>query len=163
MAVLKVLHDFDNPYLSGGYALKRGFQLILYALSRKMRFLRRFCKRIYEENVEYARTLNYLDQLLGIDSIFGINDRVQVVFPNLREELEGGGGRTVRHWHVSKDEVHWEPELNVPRSQWWYDREYSEGKRTTKSGEWIVFHCDYPYLLPAYIRCIHELSNETPK
>lgn len=156
----KVLHDFDNPCLSGTFALKRGLLLIVYALSRKLPILKRFCKSVYEENLDYSRTLNYLDQLLGIKSIFGINDHVSAKFPTFREELEREGASTVRHWHVSKDEVHWDPELDVPRSQWWFDKEYAAGRRGPSLGEWLVFHCDYPYLLPAYIHCIYQLRKQ---
>jgi hypothetical protein len=154
---VQVLHDFDNAYVSGKYAFKRGIRLILYAVSRKLGFLGRFCKDVYEENYRYTFTLFALDRLLGIDSVFGINDRVEETFPGLRKKLDDAGARTVRHWHVSRDEVHWDPELKVPSSQWWMDQEYARGTRSPKPGEWLVFHCDYPYLLQAYIRCLYEL------
>jgi hypothetical protein len=152
-----VLHDFDNPYVSGTWALRRGLALIIYALSRKLTFLRRFCRGMYQENYAYAKTLLALDQLLGIQGVFGINDHVEKEFPGLSKMLAVRGARTVRHWHVSKDEVHWEPELNVPRTQWWFDQEYVQGQHSPKPDEWIVFHCDYPHLLPYYVRCLHEL------
>ena len=79
-------------------------------------------------------------------------------FPSLRKRLDELGARAVRHWHVSKDEVHWEPELGVPSSQWWFDQEYSRGARSPRPDEWLVFHCDYPYLLAYYIRCLYELE-----
>jgi hypothetical protein len=158
LSELKVLHDFDNPYISGKWALSRGVQLITYALSRKLSFLKRYCKEVYAESEDYSCTLCALDQLLGIKGIFGINDMVEKEFPSLRKKLTELEARTARHWHVSKEEVHWEPELNVPQTQWWFDQEYSSGKRSPRPEEWIVFHCDYPHLLSSYIRCLYQLK-----
>jgi hypothetical protein len=154
---LKVLHDFDNAYPSGNWALKRGMRLILYAASRRLPFLKRFCRDIYNENYDNAFTLLALNDIAGVEGLFGINDRVAATFPNLRKELDSLGARTIRHWHAGLNNPHWEPELNIARSQWWFDQEYAAGKRTPSAGEWILFHCDYPQLLPAYIRCLHEL------
>jgi hypothetical protein len=157
LSELKVVHDFDNPYMSGRWALRRGIQLITYALSRKISFLKRYCREVYAENEANSYTLYALDRLLGIRGIFGINDVVEKEFSGLRKRLGELGAPTVRHWHVSKDEVHWEPELGIPRTQWWFDQEYSCGIRSPKPDEWLVFHCDYPHLLPAYIQCLYEL------
>lgn len=154
---LKILHDFDNAYPSGRWAFKRGLRFILYALSRRLPFLKRFCADIYGENYDNAFTLLALNDLVGVKALFGINDRVAAEFPNLRGELESLGARTIRHWHAGIDNPHWDPELDISRSRWWFDQEYAAGKRTPSTGEWILFHCDYPHLLPAYIRCLHEL------
>ncbi len=154
---LKVLHDFDNAYPSGRWALKQGLSLVLYALSRWLPFLKPLSEDMYEENYRNTFTLLALDQLAGVKGIFGINDRVAAQFPNLRKDLESLGASTIRHWHAGVENPHWEPELNVPRSQWWFDQEYADAKRRPDANEWIVFHCDYPHLLPAYIRCLHEL------
>lgn len=158
LSELKVLHDFDNPYMSGKWALRRGIQLITYAVSRKLSFLKRYCREVYAESETYTYTLYALDHLLGIRGIFGINDAVETEFPGLRKKLSELGAPTVRHWHASKDEVHWEPELNVPRTQWWFDQEYSSGHRSPRPDEWLVFHCDYPHMLSPYIRCLYELE-----
>lgn len=155
---LKVLHDYDNPYISGKWAIKRGILLIVFAISRKIPFLRRFCANVYCEAYEYTFTLHALDQLLGISSIFGINDSVEAEFPGLRDKLNRMSAQVARHWHVSEEEVHWDPELNVPSSQWWFDQEYAQRKRSVDPKDWIVFHCDYPHLLSHYIRCIYALK-----
>lgn len=154
---LRVLHDFDNAYPSGRWALRRGLDLIVYAFSRRLPFLRRLCENIYHENYDYAFTLVALNDLVGVRGLFGINDRVIEKYPNVRLELEALGARTIRHWHAGLDNPHWDPELDVSREQWWFDQEYAAGKRTPNATEWIVFHCDYPPLLPAYINCLHEL------
>jgi hypothetical protein len=154
---LNVLHDFDKPYLSGRWALKRSWLLFLYALSRRLAFLRPACRTVYLESYEYAWTLFRLDRLLGIESVFGINDDVSAVYPTLSTELASSGARVTRHWHVSPTEVHWDS-LDVPASQWWFDQEYAQGKRKgAKPSEWIVFHADYPHLLETYIKCLYEL------
>jgi len=154
---LKVLHDFDNAYPSGRWAFKKGFHLLLYAASRRLPFLKKYCADVYRENYDNAFTLLALNDLVGVRGIFGINDRVSAEFPNLRAELESLGGHTIRHWHAGLDNPHWDPELNISRQQWWFDQEYAAGKRRPSASEWILFHCDYPQLLPAYIKCLHEL------
>jgi hypothetical protein len=154
---LKILHDFDNAYPSGRWALKRGFRLLLYAFSRRLPFLKRYCGDIYQENYDNAFTLLALNDLVGVRGLFGINDRVAEQFPNLRTKLESLGARTLRHWHAGLDNPHWDPELRISREQWWFDQEYAAGKRTPTPDEWILFHCDYPQLLPSYINCLHEL------
>jgi hypothetical protein len=154
---LKILHDFDNAYPSGRWALKRGLRLVLYAFSRFLPFLKHFCSDIYRENYDNAFTLLALNDLVGVEGLFGINDRVAAEFLNLRKELGSLGARTIRHWHAGTDAPRWDPELDVSRRQWWFDQEYAAGKRTPSTDDWIVFHCDYPHLLPAYISCLHEL------
>ena len=85
MSDIDVLHDFDSPYLSGKYALRRGVQLVLYALSKKIRFFRRLTivKEVYEETESYAITLAKLSKITGIQAIFGINRNVNLINPEI--------------------------------------------------------------------------------
>lgn len=159
---LRILHDFDNPYPSGRWALKRGISLILYAISRWVPPLQRWCSEVYLENYEYAKTLAQLDVLLGIHSLFGINRRVIRIFPNLRRDLLGMDIKDeaiVDHWHVSAHEVHWHPTLIVPKEDWFFDQDWSKGRRILPSGQYAVFHADYPYLLSSYIDFLWKKAN----
>jgi hypothetical protein len=160
---VRVLHDYDNPYPSGRWALERGLKLILYAASKKLPFLRRYCRSVYDECYEHMWTLHQIDSLLGIKSIFGINDDVVKAYPDLQPDvLRGHGLNAVRHWHRSSNEVHWHPELDVPQTNWWFDIQYACGQRKPQKDEWLVFHCDYPHLLPHYVRCLYELVAKRP-
>jgi hypothetical protein len=154
---LKVVHDFDNAFPSGRWALKRGLQLVLYALSRKIGFLKRFCEEVYCENYDYAITFRRLDMLLGINAFYGIHNRILPDHPQIKEELQKMGAH-VRDHHHDVNEVTYSPSLpfEVPRSQWWFDLEYSQGKRGVNPDEVIEFHCEHPYLLAHYIRCVYE-------
>ena len=158
---LKVIHDFDNAYPSGKDSFNRGLKLIIYSMSKKIHFLKRFCKSIYDENCEYAFTVYKLDALLNLTSRFGINTRVQPFFPHLKEELESMGAVVHDHWHVSPDphwEVHWKPELpfDVPITHRYFDQLYSKDHRVS-SDDVLCFHVDRPNLLPAYIDCLYQL------
>jgi len=159
MARIHVLHDFDSPYLSGRYALKRGIQLVLYALSKKLKLLRRLSivREVYEETRAYAETLAKLDRVAGVQAVFGLNRKVASVYPEFAEELEKYGAVTIEHWHelsggisVSK----WEPPIKQRRETWHYDQEFvAKGEDVLKlePGEMPIFHVDYPYLLRYYV------------
>ena len=160
---MKILHDYDNAYPSGRWALRRGCQLVLYALSRKFSFLRRYCEDVYDECFQYAETLARLDNLLGIRSIFAFKDGAfsRKDFKRLSTvtELVSASGHEMRkHWHVSKVEVHWEPELNIPRQDWWFDKNYAKQTVQRPKGDYAVFHADYPELLGHYIRFLSEMK-----
>ncbi|MHB2036981.1 MAG: hypothetical protein ACYCPW_09625 [Nitrososphaerales archaeon] len=157
---LKVIHDFDDAYPSGNWAIKRGVKLIVYGLSKKLPFLRRYCKEIYLENYRNAEVLAKLDALLGITSRFGINTRVQPIFPQLGEELEALGANVHMHWHVSKVDVRWDPPLpfDTPMSHWWFDQDYAAGRKHATADDLLCFHVDRPYLLADYIRALHEVN-----
>jgi len=156
---LKIIHDFDDAYPSGRWALHRGWKLILYAMSKRLPFLKRYCKDVYLENYENARILCELDTLLGQTSRFGINTRVEPVFPQLRGELEALGAKVYKHWHVSKTDVRWDPPLpfEAPMSHWWFDQDYAAGKVDATADDMLTFHVDRPYLLPAYIDALYEI------
>jgi len=163
---LRVLHDFDSPYPSYKYALKRMFQLLLYWLSasRKFRFLRdfKFVQNCYRENYDYCLLLAHLDRLLGVKAKWGIHVEVQKVFPDLKSRIESLGFQVHDHWHVPVSDgvaPKWNPPLDIPREYYWWDQDYVKGKVRPKPGGWIVFHGDYPEFLLYYLRCLNELPN----
>ena len=156
---ISVLHDFDNPYLSGRYALKRGLSLICFAASKKLRILRPLSKRLYRECYQYCLTLAKIDRLLGVESHFGIKDEVAREFPTLVTELEALGFQVHRHYHVSRQEVGWEPPLKVGQESWFFDQEYAGNGLIPDSLDWAVFHADYPSLIDAYIDFLSKSVN----
>lgn len=156
---IKVLHDFDSPFLSGRYALKRGVQLVLYAISKKIKFLRRFevVKEVYNETKIYAQTLAKLDKISNVQSFFGIHNNVHNIFPEFHRVLKQYDVNIIEHWHelsksgsISK----WNPPLSQRKETWHYDLNYkNKGKEVVKleKDEMPIFHVDYPYLLEHYI------------
>jgi len=146
-----VLHDFDNPCLSGKYALRRGLKLVVYAVSKKIPLLRRWVKDIYEETYSNCKTLAALDKLLGIESRFGLKPEVLEAFPELDKELAEMGFRIHKHTHISRDDVRWDPPLDVEKEAWFFDQTFSGNHKIPEHAKWAVFHADYPFLLPTYI------------
>jgi hypothetical protein len=156
---MKVLHDFDSPFLSGRYALKRGIQLVLYAISKKIKFLRRFevIEEVYNETTQYALTLAKLDKISNVQSFFGIHHNVRNIFPEFSRVVEQYDANVIEHWHelsngnsISK----WNPPLHQRKETWHYDLEYkNKGKEVVKlaKDEMPIFHVDYPHLLEYYI------------
>jgi hypothetical protein len=155
---IRVLHDFDSPFLSGTYALRRGLRLIMFALSKKLPFLRPFVKDIYAECYSYCLTLARLDKLMGLKSTFGLKQEVEKEFPDLRCVLEEMGFDVRRHVHISKAEVTWDPPLDVEPKYWFFDQAYATGRmKPSRDTKWAVFHADYPYLLDWYVRFLNEV------
>jgi len=154
---IRVLHDFDSPFLSGRYALRRGLRLMMFALSKKLPFLRPFVKDIYAECYSYCLTLARLDKLIGLKSAFGLKREVEKEFPGLRGMLEEMGFAVHEHAHLSKTNVVWDPPLDVDPQYWFFDQGYASGDLSpTKETRWAVFHADYPHLLDVYIKFLAE-------
>jgi hypothetical protein len=149
-----VLHDFDNPYPSGRQALRRALTLITYAISKKVPLLRPLVKEVYRECLEHCLDLARTDKLLGIDAHFGIKDDVDKTFPELRGELSELGFHVHRHVHYSKGHVSWDPPLDIEDRARHFDQEFARTGVIPEEIKWVVFHADYPQLLPAYIRFI---------
>jgi hypothetical protein len=160
---INILHDFDSPYLSGKYALRRGVQLVLYALSKKIRFFRKLTivKEVYNETWSYAITLAKLSKIAGIQAIFGINRNLNLINPEISSELEKYGAKVIEHWHDILDGVSvskWNPPITQRKKTWHYDIEFvCKGKKIfkLKPGEMAIFHVDYPYLLSHYINWLY--------
>ena len=159
-----VFHDFDNPHPSGRWAIRHGFALIVYGVTKRFnrpKWLKRKVAYIAQMNYEYAFTLAMIDRLLGIPSIFGIHDRVAKEFPNLISDLRKLGVDVHRHWHVSPTEVRWDPAVHLPTEYWWMDQEIARGVRTVKSTDrFLQFHCDYPHFLHYYIEALTKAKKE---
>jgi hypothetical protein len=131
--------------------MKRGLALLLFAASKKLRPLRPLAKQLYRECYDYCLTLAKIDRLLGIESHFGIKEEVAKEFPELMPELQALGFQVHKHYHVSREQVGWEPPLEVKQQSWFFDQEYAANKVIPGSLDWAVFHADYPFLIDAYI------------
>jgi len=154
---IRVIHDFDSPFPSGRQALGTGLKLIVYAISKKLPFVRPLAKDIYQDCYRYCLTLAKLDRTIGLKSAFGLRQEVEDEFPSLRKELEAMGFSVHRHVHHSETEVTWDPPLDVAPKYWHFDRLYAGGDiRPTKDTEWAVFHADYPDLMGHYIDFLDE-------
>jgi len=160
-ARIKVVHDFDSPFLSGRYALRRGAKLILFAVSKILPFLRPFVNDIYDECYRNCLTLAMIDKLVGVKSIFGLRQDVETEFPDLRGQLESMDFDVRRHSHISTTEVTWDPPLDVEPEYWFFDQVYAAGKlKPSKNTKWAVFHADYPFLLSRYVEFLDESRSE---
>lgn len=92
-----------------------------------------------------------LDELVGLESHFGIKDEVLNAFPTLASEIRNHGFQVHRHFHFSKESVGWDPELDVQRESWFFDQLYSRDRNVPDTVSWVVFHADYPFLIGAYV------------
>ncbi len=169
---MNVLHDWDNPYRSGRWCIRRGVQLILYGISKKIPFLRRIpiVEEMYGELYKNAITLAKLDRLANVKGIFGIQDNVVVEFPDIEIKISEHLSEFRRHIHIDLPEKIrlWEPPLECSprRVIWHYDqryRDHGENVPILRAGELPIFHVDYPNLLSLYIDWLYWVLIEGGK
>ncbi len=168
MMKIKVLHDWDNPYRSGRWGIRRGIQLILYGISKKIPLLKRIpmVREVYDELYKNAITLAKLDRLVDVKGIFGVQDSVVERFPIVGAEIVKYWGDFRRHIHIDhpKKTRLWEPPLMCPRREiWQYDQRYKEHGEDVpmlKDGELPIFHVDYPRFIPLYIDWLYWVIKE---
>lgn len=169
MSDFRVLHDWDKPYRSGRWCLRRGLKLILYALSRRFRPLMRLrvVKEIYNELYLYSLTLAKLDRLMEVQAVFGLNTTMIPSFPKAKEELEMLGADVRLHWHIDDlDPVVrlWDPPLHQTKETWHYDMDTKAGKMPLlKFNELPIWHVDYPNLISDYIEWLYKVKFEDMK
>jgi len=164
---MKVLHDWDDPYLHPWHALRRALYLILYAASTQIPILNRIPRvaMIREETREHADTLAKLDALVGIEPIFGIRDTVSQAYPDIINELTMKYRADVRrHIHIgcNSDPARvrtWEPIDGleaVTARLWHFDRDYANGNPVELNPDEVaVWHVDYPRFLKHYINWLY--------
>lgn len=165
---MNVLHDWDNPYRSGRWCIRRGVQLILYGISKKIPLFRRLpmVEEVYGELYKNAITLAKLDRLVDVEGIFGVRDDVAEKFPTIGIEVVKYLGDFRRHIHIDHpEEIRlWEPPLKCPRKVvWHYDQRYRDhGEKISmlKAGELPIFHVDYPNFVPLYIDWLYWVLEE---
>ncbi len=165
---MNVLHDWDNPYRSGRWCIRRGVQLIIYALSKRIKILRKMSmvKEMYTELYNNAITLAKLDRLVKVHGIFGVKDSVVHEFPTIEEDINSLKLEYRRHIHVDYPRAvrWWEPPLSQREVTWRYDQKYRDHGRNIpiklKPGELPIFHVDYPNFIPLYIDWLYWVLEE---
>lgn len=159
---MRILHDWDEPYLGRKDAIFQGIKLILYGICKWFMFKPKFLKEIYEERKRNLDTIIKLDKLVGINSVIGIRWKVYIHFPTIFKDLEKYDIDVREHIHIGDDKNpyrkrEWIPELNQSRNTWHYDRDWIEGNEPKlKDGELPIWHIDYPKILPYYIDFLYE-------
>ena len=166
---MRILHDYDNPYLGPNYAIKRGLKLIFYGIFKRLGLRPKFTETIYNEVRNYTDTLIKLDKLVGVNPIMGIRDKVQDHYPDIMKELGSYGVDVRTHIHIGEI-----PDLNRTRTYepltglehissnvWHYDTDYVLNQRPKlKEGEIPIWHVDRPYFLKHYIDFLYEVLVE---
>jgi hypothetical protein len=158
---MKVLIDWDQPNLSSIYAIKKGIKLITYGICKWLHIRPKFVEEIYRETDEYMLTLSRLNELIGVQTIFGVRDNVKAVKEEVINKLPPTDD-VRRHIHLGHNrdpnrQRLWEPALQQTKSTWHYDEDYYHGHEVTlKEGELPVFHVDRPYRLQTYIKYLYE-------
>lgn len=165
MIVKKVLFDWDNSDLDYIYAVQRGVKLIVYAVCKVLRLRPKYVEEIYTETDRYAEAVSKLNQMLGIETVFGIKDSVSKSKPRsviyLKEHDD-----VRRHIHIGKHgpsrQRLWEPPLTQSPDTWDFEIKYYKGlKPTLKEGELPVWHIDRPYRLATYISFVYETKEKS--
>jgi hypothetical protein len=162
---MRVLHDWDDPYLNWKHATLIGFKYLFYAFCMIIGIRSKFNEDIHNELRNYAEILAKLDKLCGVESVFGIRDVVLKEFPEIIEILSNSDSDVRRHKHIGEDYVDpdrkrlWDPPLNQSPGTWHYDTEYVKGnKPLLKYGELPIWHVDRSYLLKHYIEFLYNVK-----
>jgi len=172
---MKVLHDWDRPYISRGWARLRGTSLLLYALSQKapilykIPFFRKNCRKVEEGQIGFMETLVKLDYIAGIKPIFGIRDEVRERYSERITLLEKTFNLDVRrHIHIGVEpdptrQRLWDPPLNQPMHTWDFDTRWINGEKVELNpGELPIWHIDNPHHLAHYIDYLYEVKKKRP-
>lgn len=168
---MKVLHDWDRLEVYGTWAVDRGLSLLLYGLARKfkalnkIRFIRENTLRIQGEKLAYMETLIKLNQICGVDQVFGIRDIVRAEYEKEIEDLISKYDLDVRrHIHIGEEPEPnrkrvWDPPLKDQTMQSWrFDADYEAGNNAKLGpNERPIFHVDRPFHLALYIKYLFEI------
>jgi len=168
---MRVLHDWDQLIIDGGWARKRGISLFSYWLSRKFTFLSRIkyfmenARHIEAEQLAYMETLIKLDEVCGVTPIFGIREVIRERYGKELDVLAIKYNVDVRHHiHIGDNQDPerrrlWEPSLTQSRDTWHFDTKWARGERVALGpGELPIFHVDAPHYLAYYIDYLHEVG-----
>jgi len=156
----KVLFDWDTPCLSGRWALKQGIILAIYGVLKILGI--DYPKAIVNETDDYAFTLLKLNDMLGIKTVIGVQDRVKAEKSQTIKKIIEAGYDVRRHTHISESpdtnrQRLWEPPLNQPPHTWHYDVDYIKGNSVKiLPGELPIWHFDRPYHLKNYIDFLYN-------
>ena len=159
---MKVLHDWDDPYLGCRKAIYQGIKLILYGFCKWFMFKPKFLEDIYEERRRNLDAIIKLDKLVGVESIIGIRWIIYLHYPTIFKDLKKYDVDVREHIHIGGNKHpyrkrEWIPELKQSKNTWHYDREYVKGiEPKLEEGELPIWHVDYPKFLSYYIDFLYE-------
>ena len=163
---IKVLHDYDEPYLNHIYAFRQGLKLIIYSVCKMIGLRPKIVEPIYNETRGNADTLIKLDKLVGVTPIMGIRDKVQEHYPNIMTELSRYDIDLRKHIHIGEapdpDRVRtWEPIEGLEKitsNVWHYDSNHVRKKRPKlREGEIPIWHVDRPNWLKHYVDFLYDV------
>lgn len=170
---MKVLHDWDRTVIDGGWVKNRCLSLFLYGLCTKFKFLRNIkylqenAEKVEAEQIEYMLTLIKLNQLCGVNPIFGIRDEIRERYDKEINELAEKYDLDVRrHIHIGEEpdpdrKRTWDPPLTQSKDTWNFGTNWVKGNKVSlKPNELAIFHVDRPHYLKHYIDYLYEILNE---
>jgi hypothetical protein len=162
---MKVLFDWDLPSLDYMYTLKRGIKLIIYSVCCVLHLRPKFLDDIYIETDKNAIAIMKLNEMLGVETVFGIRDVVSDAKPYMVDYLKEHGQDVRKHVHIGKHGPNrirtWEPPLTQSMDTWHFDVDYYDGHPPTlKEGELPIWHIDRPYRFGTYVDFIYEMKQK---
>jgi hypothetical protein len=168
MGKLKVLFDWDTPDVDAFWCIKRGIKLFFFGCCNLFHIHPFFFRDMYEETDSYAIAITELNELLDVDTVYGITDDVAKEKKVLIDYLKSSGKDIHRHIHVGKYGFNrkrvWYPPLNQPKKTWHYDTDWMKGNRVPlEDGELPIWHIDARYLFEVYIDFLYENLKEKKK
>lgn len=169
MEKLEVLFDWDDPNPNPVWSIKRGIKLILYGCFSLVHMRPKFLSDMYKETDEYAIAITKLNELLGVNMIYGVRDNVLKDKRSLIESFRASGRDVRRHVHIGEPpdpnrKRLWEPTLIQSMDTWHYDRDWIAGKKVQlREGEHPIWHFDTPYYFCGYIDFLYAKLKEEEK
>ncbi len=168
---MKILHDWDDPYLNWKWAALIGFKYLIYAFFSLFGVRPRFTKDVKNELRNYAETLVKIDILCNVSPIFGIRDVVKKEYPEIHDILSSYDNVEVRkHVHIIENYKDpnrkriWDPPLKQSKNTWHYDKQYVNNKKVLLNKDEIpVWHVDRSYFLKEYIDFLYNVKIKNEK
>jgi hypothetical protein len=163
---MRIIHDWDFPINKPSTNLKISLWLFLEILFGKHHwFQHRLPSYIQNIKLSNALAMFELDNMFGVDAIWGLTDQVTTRYPTLLSLLERNNKRILHHYHDDKSTVgkgRWVPQLDVSQDNMIYDRRYCvQGIQTLPSkDESVVWHIDHPNNLCHYIEFLQRCKEE---
>lgn len=158
----KILFDWDNPNISGSYAIKKGIKLITYGILKGLKLNKFLPKEIVNETDDYAKMILQINDMLGVTTIIGIKDNVKEVKSETINYMINKRYDVRKHIHIgdnlcSDRKRLWEPPLNQSMDSWHFDSDYANGKKVElKKGELPIWHFDNPHYIKHYIDFLYH-------
>jgi len=158
----KVLFDWDQPYVSGSGAIKKGIKLIIYGVAKVLNLPGFMPKEIVRESDDYAEIILKINDMYGVETVIGITDSVKEARMDTVTKMIAAGYDVRRHIHIGEPpdpnrQRLWEPPLHQLPHTWHYDEDYRKGKHIKlEPGELPIWHFDRPHGIKDYINFLYN-------